>query len=106
MTTVPYCAEHDAAIIAEGTSAGMRPDRGDAIAGFPDPHGIRWLWFRAACARAEMNVPGACVDYLRARASQADNEAAAREFASVRLARERARAGCGAGARAAGGAAE
>lgn len=71
----------DRAIIAEGIAAGMRPDYCDAIPGFPDPLGARWLRFRAACARVERETttdPNMRA-YLRVVAVNADNEASARE---------------------------
>lgn len=65
--------------IANGMSMGFRVDVDQAHPN--DPDGIFWRRFRAACARAEATLPGANVAYLRARATHADNEAAARERA-------------------------
>ena len=82
----------DRAIIAEGLAVGMQPDRGDAIPGFADPLGARWLRFRAACARVERETTTdpELRAYLHCSACGADAEASARERSLDRMA-ERAR---------------
>ncbi len=73
----------DEQIIDAGIAAGLRQDSGDAILDFYDPLGVRWLRFRAACARVELthvtdpNIRA----FLHNRACQADAEATAREAA-------------------------
>lgn len=76
-----YRETEDAALIAAGRARGWTATHLDARTSDPYVESIGWLRFRAACAREEMRRTSdpELVRYLRARATQADNEATKRE---------------------------
>jgi hypothetical protein len=76
----------DRQIIRDGIALGIVPSILRTRPGMPADIDIRWLRFRAACARAEMRLYPELHDFLRNRACQADAEATARERANERRA--------------------
>jgi hypothetical protein len=71
----------DRQIIRDGIALGIVPSVLRTRPDMPADIDIRWLRFRAACARAEMRLYPEMTAYLRAVANGADAEATAREKA-------------------------